>query len=88
MYEYIKGKKIEMTPTEIIVEAGGIGYSAAISLQTYDSFQGLEEVKVYLHHHIHEDDEEFYDGCIHHSHTGCDARGDEAERTRYALRQD
>lgn len=60
MYEYIKGKKIEMTPTEIIVEAGGIGYSAAISLQTYDSFQGLEEVKVYLHHHIHEDDEEFY----------------------------
>ena len=40
MYEYIKGKKIEMTPTEIIVEAGGIGYSAAISLQTYDSFQG------------------------------------------------
>ena len=35
MYDYIKGLLVEATPTQAIVEAGGIGYKLEISLQTF-----------------------------------------------------
>ena len=39
MIDYIKGQIIELTPTELILECGGIGYSILISLQTYEKMQ-------------------------------------------------
>ena len=39
MIDYIKGQIIELTPTELILECGGIGYSILISLQTYEALQ-------------------------------------------------
>ncbi len=60
MYDYIKGTLVEITPTEAIVECGGIGFDIMISLQTYDNLKSLNEVKVYIYHHLREDDEQFY----------------------------
>lgn len=60
MYDYIKGDIVEITPTEVILECCGIGYSIMISLQTYDALKSSSEAKVYIHHHIREDDEQFY----------------------------
>lgn len=60
MIDYIKGKSIELTPTDMVVECGGIGYKILISLQSYEDFNGKEDVKVYIHHHIREDEELFY----------------------------
>ena len=60
MIEYIKGKIVELTPTELILECSGIGYSILISLQSYQDLQGKEDAKVFIHHYLHEDDELYY----------------------------
>ena len=60
MIEYIKGQIVELTPTELILDNAGIGYSLLISLQTYEAFQGKNQVLSYIHHYIREDEELYY----------------------------
>lgn len=60
MYDYIKGEIVEISPTEVILECNCIGYSIMISLQTYDALKESDEAKVYIYHHIREDEEQFY----------------------------
>jgi Holliday junction DNA helicase RuvA len=60
MIDYIKGKLVELTPTEAIVECNGIGYRTLISLQTYEGLNGKDNVKVYIHHYLREDEELYY----------------------------
>lgn len=60
MYDYIKGNISEISPTEVIVECCGIGYSIMISLQTYDILKDCSEAKIFIYHYIREDDEQFY----------------------------
>ena len=60
MIDYIKGQIIELTPTELILECGGIGYSILISLQTYEKMQLQIQTVAYIHHYIREDEELFY----------------------------
>ena len=51
---------MDLTPTELILDNHGIGYSLLISLQTYEVFQGKAEATAYVHHYIREDEELFY----------------------------
>lgn len=60
MIDYIKGTVIELTPTELILECGGIGYSILITLQTYEKLQNSEKAVAYIYHYIREDEELFY----------------------------
>lgn len=60
MIDYIKGSLVELSPTEAIIDNHGIGYSALISLCTYEGLNGKTEVKVYIHHYIREDEELYY----------------------------
>lgn len=60
MIDYIKGQIIELTPTELILENAGIGYSILISLQTYEAFQTQTQAVAYIHHYIREDEELFF----------------------------
>lgn len=60
MIEYIKGQIVELTPTELILECGSIGYSILLSLQSYEAFQGASQAKVYIHHYLKEDEELYY----------------------------
>lgn len=60
MYDYIKGEIVELSPAELVLECGGIGYYIMISLQTYESLKGNSEANVYIYHHLREDDEQFY----------------------------
>jgi Holliday junction DNA helicase RuvA len=62
MIDYIKGKIIELTPTDMVLECYGIGYKILISLQTYEALNGKSECIVYIHHYLRED-EELYHGC-------------------------
>ncbi len=60
MIDYIKGKIIELTPTDMVLECYGIGYKILISLQTYESLNGKGECIVYIHHYLREDEELYY----------------------------
>lgn len=60
MIDYIKGSIAELTPTEVVIETGNIGYIASISLQTYSLLQGKAEGKLYMHHILREDEELYY----------------------------
>lgn len=60
MIDYIKGQITEVNPTEVIIETYGIGYRILISLQTYEQLNGKQEVKVYIHHYLREDEELYY----------------------------
>ena len=60
MIDYIKGQIVELTPTELILENAGIGYSILISLQTYEAFQLQTQAVAYIHHYIREDEELYF----------------------------
>ena len=62
MYEYITGRLEEITPTDAIVEACGVGYDLLISLSTFSKLQGAQgkQVKLYTTHLVREDDESLY----------------------------
>ena len=60
MYDYIKGLLVETTPTQAIVEAGGIGYKLEISLQTFTDIQNLKEAKLYIYYYVKEDIAQWY----------------------------
>lgn len=52
MIDYISGKIEELTPTRVVLDNHGIGYSIEISLQTYAALEEKNEAKVYIYHHI------------------------------------
>ena len=60
MIAYIKGLVGELTPTEAVIEAAGIGYQLTISLNTFAALQGKESAKVYVKEVIREDAHDLY----------------------------
>ena len=63
MIDYIKGAVTELTPTEVILENNGIGYSILISLQTFQALENKKEATIYIHHYMRErEDIELYYG--------------------------
>ena len=60
MIDYIKGKTIELTPTDMVLECYGIGYKILISLQTYEALNGKSDTTVFIHHYLREDEELYY----------------------------
>lgn len=60
MLEYIRGTIDRLTPTEAIVEAGGLGYLLSISVNTFTHIQDLKDVKLLIHEVIREDTHDLY----------------------------
>lgn len=61
MITYLKGTLAKKSPTEIIVDVVGIGYSVNISLSTYEQLPEVNgEVVILTHHHIREDAQLLY----------------------------
>ena len=48
MVDYISGKIASLTPTMVVIDNQGIGYSMEISLQSYDSLNGKSEARIYI----------------------------------------
>ncbi len=55
MYEFISGNVVELTPTYIIIETGGIGFFIKISLNTYSQLTILNQAKIFVHQIVRED---------------------------------
>jgi holliday junction DNA helicase RuvA len=60
MISYIKGKLVEKSPTEVVIEANGIGYAIHISLHTFSLIQDQENIKLHTFLHIKEDAHTLY----------------------------
>ena len=55
MITHLDGKLVEKTPTDIVVDCNGVGYSVSISLNTYSLLGNSERCKIYTHQVIRED---------------------------------
>lgn len=60
MIEYVKGTVDRLTPTEVIVDNGGIGYFIAISLSTFTQIEKQTSVKLLIHEVIREDTHDLF----------------------------
>lgn len=60
MYEYIRGKVAEATPTYAVIEAAGVGYFINISLKTYAEIERCSETLLYVHYIVREDQQSLY----------------------------
>ncbi|PCJ66797.1 MAG: Holliday junction branch migration protein RuvA [Bacteroidetes bacterium] len=60
MYDYISGKIDKITPTEVVVDCGGVGYLLHISLNTFEVLKEKKEAKVYAHLIVREDSQTLY----------------------------
>ena len=55
MITQIRGRLVEKSPTELIVDCNGIGYSINISLNTFSKLSDEENIKLFTHLIIKED---------------------------------
>lgn len=55
MYEYIRGNVADISPANIVIDAGGIGYFINISLSSYSQLSGKKEARLFLHQVVRED---------------------------------
>lgn len=55
MIEHLQGKLVEKTPTQVIIDCGGVGYQVNISLHTYSLLPNADFIKLFTHLQIKED---------------------------------
>ena len=55
MIAHIQGKLVEKTPTEVVIDCGGVGYHIHISLHTFSLLPSSDFVKLYTYLQIKED---------------------------------
>ena len=55
MIAHIQGKIVEKTPTEVVIDCGGVGYHINISLHTYSLLPLSETIKLFTYLQIKED---------------------------------
>lgn len=55
MIAHIQGKLVEKSPTEVVVDCGGVGYQINISLYTYSLLPNTDFIKLYTYVQIKED---------------------------------
>ncbi len=55
MITQIRGKLVEKTPTQVVLDCNGIGYEINISLYTFSSLSSDENIQLYTHLQVRED---------------------------------
>lgn len=60
MITHLQGKFVKKTPTDIIVECGGVGYLVNISLYTYAKLPADENILIHTYLHVREDQQTLY----------------------------
>jgi Holliday junction DNA helicase RuvA len=55
MLDFIKGEIVELNPASVVIEIGGLGYIAQISLHTYSALNGEKAAKIYVYEAIRDD---------------------------------
>lgn len=60
MITHIQGKLVEKTPTDVVIDCGGVGYQINISLHTYSLLPATDHLKLFTHLLIKEDAHTLY----------------------------
>lgn len=60
MIAQIQGKLVEKSPTDVVIDCGGVGYHINISLNTYGKLPSQDQIKLYTHLIIKEDAHTLY----------------------------
>ena len=60
MISFLKGNKVEIDPTNIVINVNGIGYKVNISLRTYSKLKDKNNIDVFTHLHVKEDSHTLY----------------------------
>jgi Holliday junction DNA helicase RuvA len=55
MIAHIQGKLVEKTPTEVVIDCGGVGYHINISLHTYSLLPNSDQIKLFTYLQVKED---------------------------------
>ena len=55
MIAHLQGKLVEKSPTQVVIDCGGVGYHVNISLHTYSLLPATDFIKLYTHLQIKED---------------------------------
>jgi holliday junction DNA helicase RuvA len=55
MIEFVEGEVRELTPTYVVIKAGGLGYKLHISLSTFDKIKEKKNLSLFSHLSIKED---------------------------------
>jgi len=55
MIAHLQGKLVEKTPTQVVIDCGGVGYHVNISLHTYSLIPATDNIKLFTHLQIKED---------------------------------
>jgi Holliday junction DNA helicase RuvA len=55
MIAHIQGKLVEKTPTEVVIDCGGVGYHINISLHTFSLLPPTDHIKLFTYLQIKED---------------------------------
>ena len=55
MIAHLQGKLVEKSPTQVVIECGGVGYHVNISLHTYSLLPSSDSIKLFTHLQIKED---------------------------------
>ncbi len=60
MIAHLNGRLIEKSPTEVVIECGGIGYLVKISLHTFSQLPSNEAITIYTQFIVREDAQLLY----------------------------
>ena len=60
MIAHLNGRLVEKTPTNIVVECGGVGYFVKISLNTFSKIGNEEQIKIFTQLQVREDAHTLY----------------------------
>ena len=60
MIAHLQGRLVEKSPTEVVIECGGVGYRVNISLHTFSLLTASENIRLYTHLQIKEDAHTLY----------------------------
>lgn len=60
MINFIEGKLVEKSPTQIVIDCNGIGYEINISLYTYAKLSDKETIKIHTYLQVREDAQILY----------------------------
>lgn len=55
MIAYLRGKLVHKEPTHVVIDVGGVGYQASISLNTFSDIKDQENILLATYLHVRED---------------------------------